>query len=96
MEPRRTRSCSNLIRDAGRTLGRRLHTDVLSAPTASQLARQTPGGLVIIATNLADKVGLSPEELTDPKRCVVVVQGSASAPARLGARTIEHHRNVKP
>ena len=85
-----------LIRDAGRALGRRLHTDVLSAPTASQLARQTPGGLVIIATNLADKVGLSPEELTDPKRCVVVVQGSASAPARLGARTIEHHRNVKP
>ena len=85
-----------LIRDAGRALGRRLHTDVLSAPTASQLARQTPGGLVIIATNLADKVGLTPEELTDPKRCVVVVQGSESAPARLGARTIEHHRNVKP
>ncbi len=85
-----------LIRDAGRALGRRLHTDVLSAPTAAQLARQTPGGLVVIATNLADKVGLSPEDLTDPKRCVVVVQGSETAPARLGARTIEHHRNVKP
>ena len=51
----------DLIRDAGRALGRRLHTDVLSAPTAAQLARQTPGGLVVIATNLADKVGLSPE-----------------------------------
>ncbi len=86
----------DLIRDAGRALGRRLHTDVLSAPTAAQLARQTPGGLVVIATNLADKVGLSPEDLTDPKRCVVVVQGSDSAPARLGARTIEHHRSVKP
>ncbi len=85
-----------LIRDAGRALGRRLHTDVLSAPTAAQLARQTPGGLVIVATNLADKVGLSPEDLTDPKRCVVVVQGSESAPARLGARTIEHHRTAKP
>jgi Kef-type K+ transport system membrane component KefB len=86
----------DLIRDAGRALGRRLHTDVLSAPTAAQLARQTPGGLVIVATNLADKVGLSPEDLTDPKRCVVVVQGSETAPARLGARTIEHHRSAKP
>ncbi len=85
-----------LIRDAGHALGRRLHTDVLSAPTAAQLARQTPGGLVVIATNLADKVGLSPEDVADVKRCVVVVQGSESAPARLGARTIEHHRNVKP
>jgi len=85
-----------LIRDAGRALGRRLHTDVLSAPTAAQLARQTPGGLVVIATNLADRVGLSREDLTDPKRCVVVVQGSESAPARLGARTIEHHRTAKP
>jgi len=84
-----------LIRDAGRALGRRLHTDVLSAPTAAQLARQTPGGLVVIATNLADKIGLSPEDLTDPRRCVVVVQGSESAPARLGARTIEHHRTAK-
>jgi Kef-type K+ transport system membrane component KefB len=85
-----------LIRDAGHALGRRLHTDVLSAPTAAQLARQTPGGLVIVATNLADKVGLSPEDFTDAKRCVVVVQGSESAPARVGARTPEHHRNAKP
>ncbi len=86
----------DLIRDAGRALGRRLHTDVLSAPTAAQLARQTPGGLVVVATNLADKFGLSPDNRSDPKRCVVVVQGSESAPARLGARTIEHHRSAKP
>ena len=86
----------DLIRNAGHALGRRLHTDVLSAPTAAQLARQTPGGLVVVATNLADKVGLSPEDLTDPKRCVVVVQGSETAPARLGARTIEQHRTAKP
>ncbi len=86
----------DLIRDTGRALGRRLHTDVLSAPTAAQLARQTPGGLVVIATNLADKVGLSPEDLTDPKRCVVVVQGSDIAPVRLGARAQERHRTAKP
>ncbi len=86
----------DLIRDAGRALGRRLHTDVLSAPTAAQLARQTPGGLVVIATNLADKVGLSPEDLTDPRRCVVVVQGSDSAPVLIGAHPAEHHRTAKP
>jgi Kef-type K+ transport system membrane component KefB len=86
----------DLIRDAGRALGRRLHTDVLSAPTAAQLARQTPGGLVVIATNLADKLGLSAEDLTDPKRCVVVVQGSDSAPVQFGAHAAEHHRTAKP
>ena len=85
-----------LIRDAGRALGRRLHTDVLSAPTAAQLARQTPGGLVVIATNLADKVGLSPEDLTDPRRCVVVVQGSDSAPVQIGARDQGDYRTAKP
>ena len=85
-----------LIRDAGRALGRRLHTDVLSAPTAAQLARQTPGGLVVIATNLADKVGLSPEDLTDPRRCVVVVQGSDSAPVQIGARDQGNYQTAKP
>jgi Kef-type K+ transport system membrane component KefB len=86
----------DLIRDAGRALGRRLHTDVLSAPTAAQLARQTPGGLVVIATNLADKVGLSPEDLTDPGRCVVVVQGSDSAPVQFGAHDQGNYRTAKP
>jgi len=86
----------DLIRDAGRALGRRVHTDVLSAPTAAQLARQTPGGLVVIATNLADKVGLSPEGFADGKRCVVVVQGSDSAPIQIGAHAAEHHRTAKP
>src|ERR1035437_8967822 len=86
----------DLIRDAGRALGRRLHTDVLSAPTAAQLARQTPGGLVVIATNLADKLGLSAEDLTDPKRCVVVGQGSDSAPVQFGPPAAERHRPAKP
>lgn len=86
----------DLIRDAGRALGRRLHTDVLSAPTAAQLARQTPGGLVVIATNLADKVGISPADLTDPGRCVVVVQGSDRAPLRIGTPAEELHRTAKP
>jgi Kef-type K+ transport system membrane component KefB len=85
----------DLIRDAGHTLGRRLHTDVLSAPSAAQLGRQTPGGLVVIATNLADKLGLSPESFADGKRCVVVVQGSDQAPAKL-THAEERNRIVKP
>jgi Kef-type K+ transport system membrane component KefB len=85
-----------LIRNAGHALGRRLHTDVLSAPTAAQLARQTPGGLVVVATNLADRVGLSAEHFGDPKQCIVVVQGSETAPVRLGARPNEVHRSAKP
>ncbi len=85
-----------LIRDAGRTLGRRLHTDVLSAPSAAQLGRQTPGGLVVIATNLADKLGLSPESFADGKRCVVVVQGSDQALPNLTAHAEERNRIVKP
>ncbi|HYL58967.1 MAG TPA: cation:proton antiporter [Candidatus Acidoferrales bacterium] len=84
-----------LIRDAGLVLGRRLHSDVLTVPTAAQLARQTPGGLIVIATNLADKVGLSPEGFADGKRCVVVVQGSERAFARVGARTPQHDRSAK-
>ena len=84
------------IRDAGHTLGRRLHTDVLSAPSAAQLGRQTPGGLVVIATNLADKLGLSPESFADGKRCVVVVQGSDKAFAKPTALAEERNRIVKP
>jgi Kef-type K+ transport system membrane component KefB len=86
----------DLIRDAGHTLGRRLHTDVLSAPTAAQLGRQTPGGLVVIATNLADKLRLSPESFADGKRCVVVVQGSDKALAKIAACAAERNRIVKP
>ena len=60
------------------------------------LARQTPGTLVVIATNLADGVGLSPGSLTDPKRCVVVEQESDNAPVQFGAHTHEHHRTAEP
>jgi hypothetical protein len=73
-----------------------LHTDVLSAPSAAQLGRQTPGGLVVIATNLADKLGLSPESFADGKRCVVVVQGSDKAPVNISAHAEERSRIVKP
>lgn len=84
-----------MIRNAGHVLGRRLHSDVLAMPTAAQLARQTPGGLIVIATNLADKVGLSPEGFADGKRCVVVVQGSEKAPAQIWAHSSQRDRTAK-
>jgi Kef-type K+ transport system membrane component KefB len=84
-----------MIRAAGHRLGRRLHSDVLTMPTAAQLARQTPGGLIVIATNLADKVGLSPEGFADGKRCVVVVQGSEKAPAQIWAHSSQRDRTAK-
>jgi hypothetical protein len=72
----------DMVRDAGRDLGRRIPADVLSAPTAAQLEKQTPGGLVIIATNLADRISLARENFAGGKRCVVVVQGSDKIPDR--------------
>ena len=86
----------DLVRNAGHMLGRRLHTDVLSAPSAAQLGRQTPGGLVVIATNLADQLGLSPESFADGKRSVVVVQGSDKAPVKISIPAEERNRIVKP
>jgi hypothetical protein len=86
----------DMIREAGRVLGRRLPIDVLTASNAVQLARQTPGGLVIIAANLADKVGLSPDGFADGKRSVVVVQGSGKVRAKQETGAAERPRNVKP
>jgi hypothetical protein len=51
---------------------------------------------VVIATNLADKLGLSPESFADGKRCVVVVQGSDKAFAKPTALAEERNRIVKP
>ncbi|MDB5108280.1 MAG: sodium/hydrogen exchanger [Candidatus Binatus sp.] len=84
------------IRDAGRRLGRRLPTDVLAAPTSVQLARQTPGGLIVIATNLADKVGLSSGMFADGKRSVVVVQGSDKLLSQQFSEASEPQRTAKP
>jgi hypothetical protein len=72
----------DLIRDASRSLGRRVPTDVLSALTSEQLAKQTPGGMVVVASNLADRLKLSRDAFSDGKRCVVIVQGSPHAAAR--------------
>ncbi|HZS41224.1 MAG TPA: cation:proton antiporter [Polyangia bacterium] len=69
-----------LLKDAGRTAGRWLHTDVLAQRNPAQLAYKTPGQLVVMGTDLADELGLPLDEGPDGLRCVVVVQGSKSAP----------------
>jgi Kef-type K+ transport system membrane component KefB len=73
-----------LLKDAGRTAGRWLHTDVLAQRNPAQLAYKTPGQLVVIGTDLADELGLPLDEAADGERCVVVVQG-----ARLAAKATE-------
>jgi K+:H+ antiporter len=69
-----------LLKDAGRAAGRWLHTDVLPQRNPAQLAYKTPGQLVVIGTDLADELGLPLDEGPDGQRCVVVVQGSKTAP----------------
>ncbi|MGH7932134.1 MAG: hypothetical protein ACREQN_03095 [Candidatus Binataceae bacterium] len=73
-----------MLSEAARKVGRRLHSDVLVSPDAAQLARQTPGGLVIVGAGFADRLGLSPDGFADG-RAAVLVQGSSAAPARHGA-----------
>ena len=64
-----------LLKEAGRRIGRWLHTDVLGERSQFQLAFKTTGDLVIIGSSLADSLGLPLD--TDPGdgRCIVVVQG---------------------
>jgi Kef-type K+ transport system membrane component KefB len=69
-----------LLKDAGRTAGRWLHTDVLPQRNPAQLAYKTPGQLVVIGADLADELGLPLDEGPDGLRCVVVVQGNKTQP----------------
>jgi Kef-type K+ transport system membrane component KefB len=66
-----------LVRDASRTSGRWLYTDVLRDRNPRQLMDQTPGQLVLIGSHLADELELPINVVPDEDRCVVVVQGGA-------------------
>jgi Kef-type K+ transport system membrane component KefB len=84
------------LKDAGRRLGRWLHTDVLTERSHFQVAFKTTGDVVIIGSSLADQLGLPLDLGTGDGRCVVVVQGGtqpalgaeeAAAPPRKVAAT---------
>ncbi len=66
-----------MVRSIGRAEGLRLHTDVLAERSAAQLARQAPGPLTIIGTNLLDEFKLPAGGLIKSGHSMIVVQGTA-------------------
>ena len=74
-----------MVRSIGRAEGLRLHTDVLADRSAAQLARQAPGPLIIVGTNLLDEFELLSTGLLKGSHSMIVVQGADSQ--RLGFST---------
>src|SRR5262249_2466423 len=75
-----------LLREAGKTAGKWLHSDVLTQRTPAALAYQTHGDLVVIGMSLADELGLPLDDVPGAERCVVLVPGArkGAAPSALG------------
>lgn len=63
------------LRTAARRAGRWLHTDLLERPTQPQLVAQTRAALVVIGTDVADRIGLPLDDAG--ATCVIVVQAGA-------------------
>ncbi len=82
------RGLLEMVKSAGRSIERRLHTDVLAQRSASQIALQTPGSLVIIGASLVEEVGLPGESGHGAHRSIVVVQGSRARSEDVGGKTI--------
>ncbi|HEV3112790.1 MAG TPA: cation:proton antiporter [Candidatus Binataceae bacterium] len=67
-----------MVRSIGRAEGLRLHTDVLAERSAVQLARQAPGPLIIVGTNLLDEFDLPSTGMLRGSHSMIVVQGADS------------------
>ena len=78
-----------MVRSVGRAEGLRLHTDVLAERNAAQLARQAPGPLLIIGTNLLDEFILPQSGLGG--HSTIVVQGVGGERQAIAA---EHDRGA--
>jgi hypothetical protein len=72
-----------MLKDAARTAGKWLFTDVLAERNPAQLAYKTHGPMVVIGVDLADELGLPLDDGPDGERCVIIVQGGASQAARI-------------
>jgi Kef-type K+ transport system membrane component KefB len=70
-----------ILRDAGKAMGRWLHSDVLTQRNPAALAYQTHGDLVVIGMALADELGLPLDDVPGAERCVVLVRGAKLKPA---------------
>jgi hypothetical protein len=78
-----------MVRAVGRAEGLRLHTDVLAERNGAQLARQAPGPLLIIGTNLLDEFDeFAAKQTAGPgpeRRSMIVVQGAGTEQFALNA-----------
>jgi Kef-type K+ transport system membrane component KefB len=68
-----------LLREAAKTAGKWLHSDVLTQRNPAALAYQTHGDVVVIGMALADELGLPLDDVPGAERCVVLVRGARKA-----------------
>jgi Kef-type K+ transport system membrane component KefB len=66
-----------MLREAARSAGKWLFTDVLAERNPAQLAYKTQGPLVVIGVDLADELGLPLDDGPDGERCIILVQGTS-------------------
>ena len=72
-----------LLREAAKTAGKWLHSDVLTQRNPAALAYQTHGDVVVIGMALADELGLPLDDVPGAERCVVLVRGARKAASPL-------------
>lgn len=65
-----------MVKTAGKKLGRRPKTDVLTERSAARLAHQTPGSIVVISSRLTEHLGLPVDSARGDSRRVLVVHSS--------------------
>src|SRR5262249_29988996 len=67
-----------LLRDASRSSGKWLYTDVLQERSLRKLIEQTPGQIVIVGKRIVDELALpiNVKRELNGDRCMIVVQGS--------------------
>lgn len=68
----------DMVQAARASIGRLLHTDVLTERSLHQLFKQTPGRLLIVGRKFAEEVGLPLDAVPSGDRCVIVVHGAAA------------------
>jgi len=72
-----------LLREAGKSAGKWLHSDVLTQRNPAALAYQTHGDLVVIGMALADELGPPLDDVPGAERCVVLVRGARKVAAAI-------------
>jgi Kef-type K+ transport system membrane component KefB len=82
-----------ILADAARLIGKRLHTESIATATLSGIAERTRVGFVIVASQLADELGVARRGFPDG-RPMVLVQGSRLASRASGLSQIDQSRSA--